>query len=313
MLHTLPDWAIRHNYFHHSNPRNKDRAKDFFEKSHVRPLVAKAFAVLKNAVASETEKIEARGVLSRLYEGRSSANMEAGRAVQTATDMALVPDQQGKTYDMAEATRAGVDQLASYKAKNDDDELRREQYLIELPKVVEHAVKGLREAMAGDNRILGEMQLLDTLPGCALPHNTKPDYANRGDLKTKWSRPSTRAKSGWQAGSLPNTLTGMFDMNNVYQAAGFWALNGHRPPFIVYANASDYRVFTPENAPELRDDYLHDVVADLAMREKTTENILRTARSKHELFSLVSPDWRAMYWNEPVTFIQEAKKFWGSQ
>ncbi len=165
--------------------------------------------------------------------------------------------------------------------------------------------------MAGDNRILGEMQLLDTLPGCALPHNTKPDYANRGDLKTKWSRPSNRAKSGWQAGSLPNSLTGMFDMNNVYQAAGFWALNGHRPPFIVYANASDYRVFTPENAPELRDDYLHDVVSDIAMREKTTENILRTASCKHELFGLVNPDWQSIYWSEPITYIEEAKKFWG--
>ena len=78
MLHTLPDWAIRHNYFHHSNPHNKDRAKDFFEKSHVRPLVDKAFAVLKNST-SEKKKIEARGVLSRLYEGRSSADLEAGR------------------------------------------------------------------------------------------------------------------------------------------------------------------------------------------------------------------------------------------
>ena len=53
MLHTLPDWAIRHNYFHHSNPRNKDRAKDFFEKSHVRPLVDKAFAVLKNSTSEK--------------------------------------------------------------------------------------------------------------------------------------------------------------------------------------------------------------------------------------------------------------------
>ena len=79
-------------------------------------------------------------------------------------------------------------------------------------------------------------------------HDTRPDYANRGDLKTKWSRPSARSKSGWQAGSLPSSLTGMFDMKNVYQSCGFWALNGHRPPFLVYANATDYRVFTPENA-----------------------------------------------------------------
>ena len=29
---TTPSWAKRHNYFHHSNPRSKDRAKNIFEK-----------------------------------------------------------------------------------------------------------------------------------------------------------------------------------------------------------------------------------------------------------------------------------------
>ena len=70
--------------------------------------------------------------------------------------------------------------------------------------------------------------------------------------------------------------------------AGFWALNGHRPPFLVYANATDYRVFTPENAPELRDDFLHDVMNDIILQCKTTENILRAASTKDELLGLVA-------------------------
>jgi hypothetical protein len=103
----------------------------------------------------------------------------------------------------------------------------------------------------------------------------------------------------------------MFDMNNVFQAAGFWALNGNLPPFIVYANATDYRVFTPENAPELRDDFLQDVINEATLYHRTTENLLKASATKEELFSLVSPDWSAIYWQETETYLDEAKKLWG--
>ena len=236
--------------------------------------------------------------------------MEGGKAAQTICDLNLVMDERGETLTLADATLAGVEQLHSYKPKDADDAERKEKYLEELPLVAEHAIKGLQEAMASDNRILGEMQLLGALPGTALPHDTRPDYANRGDLKTKWSKRNAKSKSGWSAAGLPSSLTGMFDMNNVYQVAGFWALNGHRPPFLLYANATDYRLFTPENAPELRDDFLQDVVNDIILQHKTTENILRAASTKDELFGLVSPDWQAIYWQEPETYLAEARKIW---
>lgn len=311
MLHNVPDWATRHGYWHHSNPRSKDRAKTLYEKVHVRPQIEKAFDTLRDKNATDADKLLAKGVLHRLYDRRSSANMEAGKATQTACDLYLVMDERGEVLNLADATHAGVEQLQSYKPKNDDDAARLDKYLEELPLVIEHATKGLQEAMASENRILGEKQLLGMMPGLAVPHDTRPDYANRGDLKTKWSRPSTRSKSGWQSASLPNTLTGMFDMNNVYQAAGFWALNGHRPPFLLYANATDYRLFTPENAPELRDDFLQDVVNDIILQHKTTENILRAASTKDELLGLVSPDWQNICWSETDTYLEEAKKMWG--
>lgn len=311
MLHNVPDWATRHGYWHHSNPRSKDRAKTLYEKVHVRPQIEKAFDTLRDKNATDADKLLAKGVLHRLYDRRSSANMEAGKATQTACDLHLVMDERGEVLNLADATHAGVEQLQSYKPKNDDDAARLDKYLEELPLVIEHATKGLQEAMASENRILGEKQLLGMMPGLAVPHDTRPDYANRGDLKTKWSRPSTRSKSGWQSASLPNSLTGMFDMNNVYQAAGFWALNGHRPPFLLYANATDYRLFTPENAPELRDDFLQDVVNDIILQHKTTENILRAASTKDELLGLVSPDWQNICWSETDTYLEEAKKMWG--
>lgn len=310
MLHDVPDWATRHNVWTHSNPRSKDRAKNLFEKTHIRPLISAAFDVLRDTSANDADKLRAKDVLYRLNDRRSSANMEGGKAAQTICDLHLIMDERGETLSLADATHAGVEQLQGYRPKNEDDAERKEKYLEELPLVAEHAIKGLQEAMAGENKILGEMQLLDTLPGTAVPHDTRPDYANRGDLKTKWSRRNAKSKSGWTSAGLPSSLTGMFDMNNVYQSAGFWALNGHRPPFLVYANATDYRVFTPENAPELRDDFLQDVVNDIALQHKTTENILRAASTKDELLGLVSPDWQAIYWQEPETYLAEARKIW---
>ena len=316
MLFDTPDWAARHNYFHHSNPR-RPRAKQIYEKTHVRPKINAAWKTLKNSEATDNDKILARGVITRLSDNRSNAAMEAGTAVQLATDLHLVPDEFDQTLSLAEAIETATRSLKQYTPQDyndsvrENDTARQEKYLEELPDVIENAVVGLREAMHLENRILGEIDLIDTLPGNALPHFTKPDYARCGDLKTKWSRLSSRAKSGWQSASLPRTLTGMFDMNNVYQVAGFWALNGHRPPWLLYASSSDYRLFDQNNTVELRDDYLHDVVADMALQHKTTENILRAAETKEELLGLVAPDWTAIHWNEPPTYLDEAKKMWG--
>ena len=319
MLVDAPSWATRHNYHHHSNPRSKDRAKTIYEKCHVRPQINAAWNTIKSKDATDQDRITARDVISRLSDNRSNSAMEAGKAVQLATDLHLVPDQFDTTLSLQEATDTAVRALRQYKVQDyndtvrENDTARKEKYLDELPLVIENAVAGLTEAMRQENRILGEIDLIDCLPGNAVPHLTKPDYARAGDLKTKWSKISSRAKSGWQAGSLPRTLTGMFDMNNIYQVAGFWALNGHRPPWLLYANATDYRLFDQNNTPELRDDYLHDVVADIAGNHKVTENILRAAKDKEELLGLVSPDWRAIYWNEPPTYLAEAKKMWGVQ
>mgnify|MGYP003667879624 CR=1 FL=1 len=268
MLVDAPDWATRHNYHHHSNPRSKDRAKTIYEKCHVRPQISAAWKVIKSKDATDHERITARDVITRLSDNRSNSAMEAGKAVQLATDLHLVPDQFDTTLSLQEATETAVRALRQYTPQDyndtvrENDTARKDKYLDELPLVIENAVAGLTEAMRQENRILGEIDLIDCLPGNAVPHFTKPDYARAGDLKTKWSKISSRAKSGWQAGSLPRTLTGMFDMNNIYQVAGFWALNGQRPPWLL---------------------------------------------------GLVSPDWRAIYWNEPPTYLAEAKKMWGVQ
>ena len=317
-----PDWAVRHNYFHHSNPRSGDRAKKLFEKVHVRPAVKKAKATLKNIEATNFELEEARLTIDIFDTNRGSANMEAGRAVQDGCDLCLIPDKDyGQTLSLQEAQLIAKENLAAYRPKNydksveEDDRERLEKYLEEIPDVVENAVIGLKEAMARDNRYIGEIELLEALPGNVLPHNTLPDYGRRGDLKTKWSRPTTNKKGErtWAKGSLPSSLSGMFDMNNVYQVAGFYALNGKQPPFLVYANATDYRVFDQTNTPELRPDYLDGVIEDITMQHKITENILRVAQTKEELLGLVSPDWNSIFWQESPAYIREARKLWGME
>lgn len=318
----IPDWAVRHDYFHHSNPRSGDRAKKLFEKVHVRPALNKAFATLKDIEAHETDLAEARLTIDIFQNNRGSAAMAAGRAVQDGCDLCLIPDGEfGQTLSLQEAQLIAKENLAAYRPKNydksveEDDRERLEKYLEEIPDVLENAVIGLREAMARDNRFIGEIELLEQLPGNLLPHNTLPDYGRRGDLKTKWSRPTTNKKGErtWAKGSLPSSLGGMFDMNNVYQVAGFYALNGKQPPFLVYANATDYRVFDSTNTPELKPDYLDDVVRDIALQHKITENILRAAETKEELLGLVSPDWNSIFWQESPAYIREAKILWGME
>lgn len=320
MFHETPSWAARHNYFHHSNPRSGDRAKKLFEKSHIRPQIKWARYVIKDE-SREAEHEKAADILKNFTVGRGSAAMEAGRAVQDACDLHLIPDKEfGQTLSLAEATHVAIDRMQKYKPKDwshcvlEDDAARKEKYIEEMPKVIENAVLGLQEAMQHDNRIIGEIDLLDKLPGNALPHNTLPDYGRRGDLKTKWSRPSQKPNAKpntWSRGSLPSSLTGMFDMNNVYQVAGFYALNGRQPPFLVYANMYDYRVFNEHNCDELKPDFLDEIVRDISMQHKITENILRAATNKHDLLSLVSPDFKAIHWNEPPAYLDEAKKMWG--
>ena len=323
MFHSTPSWAARHKYFHHSNPRSGDRAKKLFEKTHVRPSIEWARYVLKDETREADHK-QAASILRCFTVGRGSAAMEAGRAVQDACDLHLVPETDtGQTLSVTEACHVAQDRMRNYVPKDwtsavlEDDMMRKEKYIDEIPKVVEHAVLGLREAMRHDNQIIGETQYIDMLAGNALPHNTLPDYGRRGDLKTKWSRPSRKPNANiknqttWTKGSLPSSLTGMFDMNNVYQAAGFYALNGRQPPFLVYANAYDYRVFDQNNTPELRPEFLENVIRDIAMQHKTTENILKQATNKEDLLSLVSPDFNALHWQEPPLYIEEAKKMWG--
>ena len=307
MLET-PTWAARHNYFWHSNPRSKDRAKAYFDKAIIRPKVKRAWATYEDESKGIEERAEAWSIIAAFdqrYNGGDNAPMKAGRTVQWATDAILLDKK-----DPVLIFDKTLERFSEHTPRDWDggvDAAKTEQYKTEVVDVVRNACEGLREAMSMEKELIGEIDLLHIFDGLSLPHNTKPDYARRGDLKTKWS---SLSKDKFRTGRLPTSLSGQFEMNNVFQVAGFWACNGGLPPWLLYVNKDDYRLFTPENSPELRDDFMIECVNQIKIFHRTTENHLRLAQNTEDLLGLVSPNFDSLSWKEPPQIVEEARRVW---
>ena len=307
-----PSFASRFNYLWHSNPKSKLKCKAFFDKVHLRPIISDAWEIYQNLNNEQHLRDRAWTVIEKFdsrLNGQDNSAMCGGRTVQEAADAVLIDN-----IDVEKAIQSGVETFQKFKSRtwdNGTDASKKEKYIDEFASVTNNAIAGLREAMAKDNKILGEVEYIEKLTGLELPHNTRPDYNRRGDLKTKWSKLSKTSKSGFAAASLPKTLTGPFEQAALYQVAGFWACNGGLPPFLIYANASDYKIFDQDNTPELQDDNLHKIVQTIIRSHKATEEILKVAKDKEHLFRLVEPDFTNICWSEPPIIIEEAKKLWG--
>ena len=48
MILDTEDWAARHHYYWHSNPKSKDLAKVLFDKAHLRPTVKGLWTLYHN-------------------------------------------------------------------------------------------------------------------------------------------------------------------------------------------------------------------------------------------------------------------------
>ena len=307
-----PRFASRFNYLWHSNPKSKLKCKALFDKVHLRPVVSDAWETYQHLNNEKHLRDRAWSVIEKFdskLNGQDNAAMCGGRTVQEAADAILIDE-----IDPGVAIDQAIQSYNKFKPRtwdNGSDADKKIKYIDEIEAVTKNAVAGLKEAMARDNQIIGEVEYIEKLNGLELPHNTRPDYNRRGDLKTKWSRLSKTSKSGFAAASLPKTLTGPFEQAALYQVAGFWACNGGQPPFLVYANASDYKIFDQDNTPELQDDNLVNIVKTITRSHKATEELLKVAKDKDHLFKLIEPDFTNICWSEPPTIIDEAKKLWG--
>lgn len=306
----IPEWARRHHYWWHSNMKNKDRAKVFFDKCIVRPKLKQAWSVIKNPDSDNVMQEKAWEVIYRLdggYNGSDNANMLCGRLVQSACDAILL---EGK--DPPQVIANTYQQYMKYVPRNWDgglDAAKWTQYETELESVIHNAVAGLREAMAS-SEIFGETELYGALKGNELGHKNLPDYAGVGDLKTKWSSRSPRSKSGFSTNSLPKDLSGRFDIQNVHQVAGGWEINGRKPVWLLYVNKNDYQLLNQNNCDQLKPEYLEQVVKEIRLTNQITENLLRAAKTTDELLSLVYPDWDNLGWQMPDGYVGEAKSIW---
>ena len=310
-----PDYALRFNYYHHSNFNYSPPSQKIFEKTVLRPMQNKLMAVIKDESVSMEEKEAARQRFTLLDTGLAMPpKVTAGVAVQTATDSVLgIDDKEPIKLEEAICTAQSEGlffQPRTFFGKKcaEEDELLVENYKTIIGKVIEHAVLGLQEAMARENRFIGETIYEGRFPGNELPYQTRPDYARRGDLKTQWptlkkekidpEKPDKpREFTNKTLSSLPKSLTDKYFKGHLRQVAGFWKLNGGLPPFLVYANQTNYKVFTPEDTPELRDDYLEGVIEEMARENRAVEEILKAAKDQEHLFKMLMPEWsRDLSW-----------------
>lgn len=310
-MRKIEEWAFRHDYGHHSNPKGKDRAKIFFDKCYVRPKINEAWEILKGSDPDLEKREWANSILNDLdskRNGQDNVPMLCGRLTQTAVDKILI--------DGEPESKVIEDILAKYEAykprKWDDgtDKAKHEAYKDNLVGTIKVACNGIKEATALDNRIQPEVDLFEPMMGNALPYFTKPDYNRRGDLKTKWPKKNSRAKSGFSPASIPKGI-GMFELSHLWQVSGFFALNGRQLPWLLYVNDSDFNLLTADNTPELRADYLQEIVDRISRFNKVTENMLRKCEKTEELFELVSPDYDQIFWKEPPTYLKHAHRIFG--
>ena len=307
----LPEWAERHHYRWHSNPRSRTRSKALFDKCIIRPKLKQSWEIVRSDWAAQDDIDEAWSVIRRLesdFNQSANSNMVCGRLAQTAADKVLFAN-----GDVNEAIDWALEEFSKYVPRtwdNGTDEMKADQYQTELPNVISNAVEGLREAMMEDPNRVDERKLMGFIGDNKIPYMTLPDYCWRGDLKTKWSKVSKTTKTGWAQNSLPSKLSGMWEQANVSQVAGFRALNGGMPCWLLYVNKSDYRLFTQYNCDELTPDYLDDVIRETERQNAVTEKMLTLADSTSDLLDLVSPEWDDLCWQEPPGYLEEARKIW---
>lgn len=306
---SAPEWAARHHYWHHSNPRSKPLAKTLFDKAHVRPLVRKAWDTYRSDWATDSDREDALQTILRLDQSMnksSSAKMFAGIVVQDACDKILLQNKDpGFVFDLA------LQKYMEYEPRDWDNGVDAEDWSNcqgKLVDVIRCSVEGLREAMSQADSLFGETDLKGCLPGNQVEHFNKPDYVGCGDLKTKWPKRNTRTKKGFSEASLPKDLSGMFDMNNVYQVAGGWWINGKKPVWLLYSNGNDYTILSEKNCEQLQPEYLEQIVAETSRMHKLTEKMLKASETKEELLEWVVPNFDDLAWKEPPGYLEEARR-----
>tara|TARA_R100001594_G_scaffold28049_1_gene53196 strand:+ start:533 stop:1456 length:924 start_codon:yes stop_codon:yes gene_type:complete len=300
---TTPQWAASKNYLWHSNPESRPICRTYFDKCVIRPKVDLCWKVLKDETKGDKQLASQQ---IDLY-NNDAAKMFAGRTIQTLADDLLI----GSADTMEDAIEAGAELFSEYKPRTWDEgkdeqqhELNRDSFSL----VLKNAVTGIQEAQnqLKLNRLTGEKEIFANVPGLALPFNGKPDYSSSIELKTTWATVAN-TKSGKRAASLPSKPS----WSHICQVSGYW-YHTKRPQAIVYANESDYRIFTAENCEKLTEEGLIATFNWVVAKCRIREHQLKNSENVEELIKGIEPDFSHMWaWDIHPDVLKEAKKLWG--
>ncbi len=301
-----PDWATKLHIRHHSNPHGVPWDQKVFDYCVKRPQLEKAWNTVK-LFDDEEKKLEAFKIIN-LYTEKSAA-MAAGICVQELADAIILHDDQEK-YKEAK------DKFISYRPVEYDlsDTLKHDHYQTIIDDVASNAIDGLREAGQALrlNKWEGEKEYLVDLPGCALQYIGRVDYASGNiELKTVWPSINKRAvdpKNNFTKKSLPARPSQAW----LGQVAGYSFAN-KKPPTIVVANQSGYKIFNSENCSELSDQYMDQVMNTTIIKCKTRERLMRAANgSVEDFFGMIEPDFSDWRWKtKNPELVEIAKRVWG--
>lgn len=293
---TLPDWALRFNYDHHSpSGLRVPFVKQLLSKTHpevkdppgVRMIAGKAGEVSATGpvIDGVPDDQAFRHALSRLDGHRSPAHI--------ANDELLAKTIRDHPYKITKDKKTG--------------EILSQETVFEL--TCRHTLEGLRDATKGANLIERGRWISVQLAGCELWFIGEIDVEAGGvvEIKTSWPSISATAKQGFKVKSLPTQP----DKWHVRQVALYWKFLREQtenvPVKIVHSNCIGWRVFSSEDCPALSEASLSDALNWLAAEARSRENILRTAPNEKELFRLVSRDTDHWVWKDATPELKQLR------
>ncbi len=192
-------------YFWHSQPSRPDGIT-FFDKGVLRPALYKARSIINGEAEGDLDAAKKELKLHGSYQDslgtnitNDNPNMMSGRAAQHYADAVLLHEKLPSeaygdalnmlhSYQSSHWRDAGADKRViehrttlRYGA---DGKASKEPVACEFELVLGNALDGVREATAGDNRIVGEVELNGLLPKCILPYKASPTIKRaRSNLK----------------------------------------------------------------------------------------------------------------------------------
>ena len=296
-------------YTHHSNPLSSPLSWVFFQKFFARPAVEEAKATIKHH-SSTAEQIEAARkvclALDQNINQSATGHMIGGKCAEMGCDLHFLENRPSE-----EACEYAYQEFMKYQSRDWDDgldALKTGLVADEIFQVTAVAIEGLKEIFKGKNEeIVAQNKFIENVPGLDLKYYTIPDYINCVDLKTKWTKPDKRNKSGIAKGTLPSRLDTQFVVSNLYQFAGFKMVTG-KSPIALYANKDEYRIFSKDTCDEMKDDYLDDVIEDIKKRLKAIEMQIKAAPNKFWLIGMNPADLNDFPWSDKPPALLEYYK-----